>query len=339
MTIPKILLLTLIAGLLAGCTAAEPTATSAPTAVPTATSEPTETVTETIAKSKRYWQATKIKKIDAVTVESSMQVENDDFGELLNNNGDCRLPCLLGFDVNDQSFEEINQYFTTIAIREPVFSDNDQKIYNRLDIERHSGNGRFSSVYIIGDLSILSSFEYWKKADTIEQIVLSAIHFFDHKSENEIVTKPGFGEEAFVNYYRYYNPQSIITNYGSPEQIFVFAQPLTEIEQGPYNPFSLLFIYETQRFAIEYDYWGQENGNTYIACIPQFTGFSVTVFDEHLSSQEIGSRMTSGFGIYWEKFRLFEEVTQMGIQELVDLVINSYSIACLETAKIFWNDK
>ncbi len=156
---------------------------------------------------------------------------------LLENNGDCRLPCIWG----------LTPGITTTAERQNILamygtlSDSD---FSMSGGEVSADTGGFGIVVIKADVRMSMGLSYYENNNVIEILSLVAIP----QRESKYI----FGDRNYLDLIEYYSLPQLLSTYGLPSDVLVIALPYDIFLKADYEPFSLVVIYSHLGIMAEY---------------------------------------------------------------------------------------
>jgi len=203
-------------------TTAEPTSTPVVEIIPPETPSATPTLTNTPTVT-----------IPTPSVEESKGIALN----LLENNGDCRLPCIWGLTPGITTTVERQNILASYGeFSEPDFS------MSGSDASKNPGG--FGIAVTKDNVRISIGLSYYETENLVEVLSLVA----DTQQDNEYV----FGDSSSLDLTEYYNLPQLLSNYGLPSDVLVVAWPHDPFLKADYEPFSLVVIYSNLGIMAEY---------------------------------------------------------------------------------------
>lgn len=283
---------------------ASPTLTTIPTiATPTATSTLTLTTLPTLSP------------------EQAQAVILD----WLENNGDCRLPCIWRLEPGETTTEMRRDL---LALFGQVQGDN--FLISRRSEDRNPGAIGYayqsdSSHYLFVHL------DFYEEGGRVKYLSL-----FTDSTENDIRM---FDDADYKRLTRYYSLSQILTNYGQPSDIYLATWPYDPFTKSDYEPFIIVLVYSELGFRVEYVFEAEKLDDKIIGC-PANSVLTITTWQPKadISLQEIAS---IGIGYEFNKssfkyFKPIDEVTSMDIDKFYNSFIIQGEETCITTPAEIW---
>lgn len=258
-------------------------------------------------------------------------------------NGGCRLPCLLGLspiDSNRSSVELLSQYFQAHSQR-----SDDQ--LNSLSIYSHY-NADYGGVKLVFwknrvrvDIGIGVSFIN----DNIDYIGLST-GVYKHTGEGanesaEILSRhPNYDELL-----GHFSLSNILIDYGKPNEIWVRPFPEDELHRSTYvtgsYPFDFVLIYPDRGFAIEYIARVKDEGDGYLTGCPSTAYMKIASWNPERRFQfaEIAKYFegTDSLSVSnFTDFKQLQDVTSIKVQDFYNQYKDSTFSECVKTLRDLW---
>ena len=254
-------------------------------------------------------------------------------------NGGCRLPCLMGLTPGKSSQADFNSFFR-------YFQHNAQEkddIYDNVNIE--------SNAIKEGGGVLLSFFE--------NQIMVS-IGFSFHNSGNELV-QTAFNADAVqitristrqLHGHPYYNGlvqgfllPNILSTFGPPQQVLIRTFP---DQPGYYDerylPFSIVLHYPKQGFLVEYMTNRDEGGGGfYVGCPKNISNVSLSTWNPEKQitiamAVRYFSNTYSINELSVDSFKPIQEVSSFTIDKFYQAFKEPNSMNCISTPKDIWKN-
>ncbi len=230
-----------------------------------------------------------IKNENKKTPTSDITVSNQitpitDLGEIefllqdrLNDNGSCDLPCFLGFNPDEDEFQNIKSFMKNL------------EQINQID--------EYNSLYIPEDSD-----------ETIYIGMNSSHNFYDLQFSNTINNSTNYFyfyvdaiEQTFTEYFSYYLIQSIVDKYGYPSNVYIGVFPNAGRDNtDSWVPFDVLLDYSKDNFVISYYLPKKtENGN-HVGCFSEINNLTLISWnvDNKKNIENVISDLSS---TYWNK--------------------------------------
>lgn len=176
--------------------------------------------------------------IPTVSIPTPSEAESKAIAlNLLENNGDCRLPCIWG----------LTPGITTTAERQSIlasygkFSEPDFSMSGG-DVSENSGG--FGIGITEDDVRVSMGLSYYETDNLIEILSLVATPQRDQKYV--------YGDSNYSDLIKYYTLPRLLSNYGVPSDVLVIAFPHDIFSKADYEPFSIVVIYLDLGIMAEY---------------------------------------------------------------------------------------
>lgn len=249
--------------------------------------------------------------------------------DLLQSNGNCRLPCLWGITPGDQATEALGPFFDRFSEGSTISGD----VALRFDDFNDVGGVHLS--YIEGQLDVDLDLSYYMAGDKVGQLVL-----FTHATKTAPAEGEVFGDSTFNQLVQYYALPHILSEHGRPTQVLIAPFPDDPDYPSPeWIPFSVVLYYADKGILIQYLSPRETRGDQYIGC-PHKAHVYVTVWDPQRKPalSEIVTKL-SGRGINElnvDYFKPIEEATSINLDGFVEEFKDMQTLTCLETRISLW---
>jgi hypothetical protein len=259
----------------------------------------------------------------SITVDNAVNTMTN----LLQENGQCELPCLFGLspDLSDTtSIDATINYFHANAVETDDVS---------LGVNIHDTSG---SVYLIlqkDDENVSARISYYYQNDQLEFLTLTSET--TRLSSYTIDFDAPYGIELM----RYYLLPNILTVYGKPTEVWIRSFPTDpNYPEDPY-PFSTVLYYKEKGFLIEYVSIRQTQEEHFVGCHP--TSYVSVVAWSPQEQKPLAEivKYISGLGINdlnVKDFQKLQDATPLNIDEFYDNFIVSGEVKCISTPKELW---
>lgn len=242
---------------------------------------------------------------------------------LLENNGDCRLPCVWG----------LTPGITTTAERQNIlasygeFSGQD---FSMSGSELSNDSGGFGIAITKDDVRTSIGLSYYEKDNLIEILSLLAIPLQDDKYI--------FEDRNYLDLVDYYSLPRLLSNYGIPSDVLVIAFPHDPFLKADYEPFSLVVTYSDLGIMAEYISPTERDGDIARGC-PSQSQLILRTWDvkKNISIKKIAS-IAGGVGISetaYDYFVPIQNATSMSVEDFYNAFKES-SNQCLEVPSNLW---
>lgn len=319
MKLKRLSLLTMILPLLSGCsftTDRFETATSIPVPSETWVASlatlplPSETATVTQIPSPISPTLTPFSKL---TSEESVR----ELFELLENNGDCQLPCLLGYTPGVSTREEMKNFFSQF-----VSVDSSEIVIDKVRDDDGKWNAvgfYFRHLDVYFDIGLTS----------YEDATLSTAFALDSASRHK--WHPSYRDT--MNYFMLPN---ILANYGAPSQVSILTY-----RNDPQRPditawpFFLFVLYQDQGFYILYEMNRVSTGVEFRGC-PAESFVSIATWSP--GDNETFNMLTDAtvLGNYLSDYKSISDSTSMDLDDFYQEFSNPDNTTCVDTPIDVW---
>jgi hypothetical protein len=269
----------------------------------------TQTITPTEIRSTATPEAT-------VTLKPMKTITNDEVVQLIQKDWKCTDPCWLGIRPGISTWENVVESL------------------QQMGMEKFS-NQKSTDGTILYTASLLKSLHekpiYAKEAFIVNNGTVIAIKI---TSEGN-ATGPFF--EDFLNLWKKWSPKIVFEEYGPPDIIkvgvFIGGEYSSQVD------YSILMIYETKGFSLEYTgmAWDEEN---LIIC-PGFTnpmntlnGIKINIFDSAITT-EFALKANDDAKVV-DRYKNLSEVTNQSINEFSKNIVNRSDSYCISAKRNNW---
>lgn len=223
------------------------------------------------------------------------------YNELMNNNGDCELPCWWGFEPGVSHIEYVKQLYTSLGAH-----------IN----ERDFGNGRTRVTALFIDPQIENG----------EQVV----HTF--------YAQNGIFSEALVDADNpAYQITPLLEQLGLPTEIWMWTIP--EPNQG-ILPIRFRLYFPDKGVFVLYAIGGQKTGDVVQACFDEIGGTTLLLWDPTIwdpeGTKEIFDRANEGGTAFTLEGHPIEEVSNWNVEQFYTILSETRPTGCLETPSNIW---
>ncbi len=238
--------------------------------------------------------------------------------DLLANNGDCFLPCLLGITPGKSSFEE------ALKILMPFEGIATSSYLGQSD----TGGINIQYANIEADLNISVGFFVNSNSQYIDRVVMRANA--QRKTENGF--EDVFNSTFYNKSMNYYLLSKILSNYGQPTDVLLLTSADIPPQQ-PWWPFEIIVSYPNQGILVHYKTPLIIDGTNSVGCpgnsqiqleLRPFGSIDST--EEFLKSYNLP---------YTDLYKPIEEVTSLSIDEFWEIFSRSTD-KCIESPSKYW---
>ncbi len=256
---------------------------------------------------------------------------------LLEDNGDCQLPCLWGLTPGNTDSQALGKFvaqFDNLTTPDIYVSTHD-----------FEDRGNFFVSYRKDNIHIDSRFGYLKNKDDknkIEMLVLNGYAMQERGKDLDWLSldiSPLYGDASFNEAFKYYLLPQMLSNYGSPSQVLM--APFPDDPDRPdieWHPFSLVLLYPEKGIFIEYVSPRETVGNNYVGC-PSKVTVSLAVWDpeSNLSLTDVVQKAGSEINeLNIDYFKSIDQATTMTLEEFFQTFKIPENTTCLETPAELW---
>ncbi|MFA9403855.1 MAG: hypothetical protein ACERKY_12430 [Anaerolineales bacterium] len=255
---------------------------------------------------------------------------------MIENNGECRFPCIWGYQSGIDGEVEINLLHSSFSPE--YFSDN-----NLIVVDRFGDHGGIAFITTEDDLQInIDMSYYFNGQETLKLIEFKAKSFKISGEGIDLRLDYLFGNHELNELVNYYILASLLNEYGEPSSILIAPNfhDRPEVSPPSWLWYSVVLIYEDQGFLVEYIMPRRWIGDSLAACVNQVTEITVIGWDPQ---QEIDLRealsIKSGLGIHENNisyFKTLEEATSLSISEFTEIFSDPDTEACVFTPLEMW---
>lgn len=284
----------------------------------TLTPHPTASLTPTLKPPTPTAQAV----LSAVEAKSLML-------DLLQNNGNCVLPCLWGITPGEKAAEALEPFLARFSQGSTTNGD----VALRVNDFDKAGGVHLS--FVDDKLEVGIALSYYRAGDRVGQLVLSTDATKSAPEQGQV-----FGDSNFNQLVQYYALPHILSEYGRPTQVLIAPFPADPDYPSPeWIPFSVVLYYPDEGILVEYLSPREIRGDQYIGC-PHKAHVYATVWDPQRKPtlSEIVTKL-SGRGINElnvDYFKPVEEVTSTDLDGFVEEFKDMQTLTCLETRISLW---
>jgi hypothetical protein len=221
----------------------------------------------------------------------------DDFFDLLSNNGNCKLPCFWGITPSTTSWSNANNILERYVRKIPI----------PLDQTSTTKTNSAYSAYIktTKDVTLLISLI----VNVNKSNIVSSIIF-----RTEIFQSDFPDLDTYDKHLIWYSPTEIFKKHGPPDNLYLYISP-----SGDY---SLGIVYENLKAVILLTGFAKENINNKRAVCPNIGDGDVSYVNIASTTDSIDVKTLIGYP-FWEGVPPFEEVAGMSVEDFYKLIISS----------------
>lgn len=239
---------------------------------------------------------------------------------LLNNNGNCHLPCFWGITPGKSVFEEAK------SILLPLNNISDSLNFNSIGINN------VSAVYKEKDLGVYLHLNF----GVSEKNIVTWMFFGSRvlRELNQGNYEEVFNHPLYNQMLRFYSMPNVLSVYGEPTSILL----RTNSEQPPQirGNFDILLAYPERGTVVHYN-MPMYIDETKIAGCPENSTIELYLVDPSgiLSSSELLKIYSDAFGNSSVGYKFIGEVNSLSVSEFVQ-IFNEPSNKCIETPATHW---
>jgi len=253
---------------------------------------------------------------------------NNKFLSIIENNGQCELPCVWGLSPGQTSKQDLDSFLNQLP------KTNTLRFYIHNFLNENSG----SIVYAYRKNSVISNFifSYYvnNKNNNIDMLTLHAYGLkenglsidWDYIEAQSIYDAPEFNQMI-----DFYSLKNVLSRNGKPSKILIFVNDFP-IENSNVPPRTvLLILYEEQGFLVVYTMLNEENDNLVVAC-PNKSTINLVAWDQeqNISMDDViekgGTELNHET---YEYFKALDEVTPYSMDSFFKKFTSNNS-SCIE---------
>jgi hypothetical protein len=244
---------------------------------------------------------------------------------LLENNGDCRLPCIWGLTPGITTTAERRKILASYGkISDPDFSLSGS--------EASENPGGFGIAVTRNKLRIVMGLNYYETDNLIEILSLVA---FPPLLDDKLI----FGDDDYLELTKYYSLPQLLSNYGLPSEVLVIAFPYDPFLKADYEPFSLVVVYSDLGIMAEYISPSQREGDIARGC-PGQGYLTLRTWDvkNNIPIKKIAS-IASGEGMSetaYDYFVPIQNAASMSVEDFYNTFKEPNNNQCLEVLSNLW---
>ncbi len=233
---------------------------------------------------------------------------------LLQDNGNCRLPCWWGFTPGETVWATAESFFLSHGKKIGEHDDSQVAVYT-------------VSFYIPNHGSRINQNYSTTNSERIDAITVHAIL---PRRDDQLV----YGDVQFAKDWGPYMLPQMLTTYGQPSKVFL--ETFTGTPDGGQPPFSLLLYYPEKGILVRYYGPVEERGKTLRVC-PSQADISLWLWSpEHsMTLDRIANLGGLPLGDL-SGFRSLEEATGMSVEKFFQSFVRPNNKTCLETPIDMW---
>lgn len=240
--------------------------------------------------------------------------------QLLNNNGECKLPCFWGMIPGKTETDSLRQF-------EAKFGDVEQQDF----ASSFLWNEKSSSLYIQIVENALGTTFFLEHRGTP---VIDYLYFHTQRAYE-------LGSNEFLKLGEY-ELSTILARYGEPTQIMLGPWPIEPARPNQWLPFDLVLFYQDQGFLIEYVLDRQVDANFFIGCPQRVVGLNVVTWDPNItrSIDDVVRQKTDLWGVSRNNLRSYfltiRDAMGLTVQDFYEDYKTQQDMVCLKAPRIKW---
>lgn len=253
--------------------------------------------------------------------------------ELLQNNGSCKLPCLLGIPLESTSRPNVTDLM---------------QFFSRLDRHLDDPSAGFSvEQKNRGDWSG-SLMQFWEDGTYVN---VELYFYFDGKSLSQGILRSGAYQSGsdstqilYENPYysqliRNFSIVNILSLYGEPDQLLIAPFPDDSEHPEATYTFSFVLFYPEQGFLIQYVSLREKVGENFIGC-PQKSVIDISTWNPRMkmsleNAVQHFDSIDSINKLNWDYFKPIEEVTNYDVGYFYN-TFKTGTDTCIESSSRLW---
>jgi len=254
--------------------------------------------------------------------------------DLLRGNGNCRLPCIWGIDLQKNSSSEAAAFVLQFG----KFTEEDIALSSGIWSGKGKADGGGALIHVWQqDLVLISGFDYYSDKTLLKQLVLHAIagRTEGNPPDRSKGTRTLYeGSPYFEEQVGYYLLPQFLKREGKPSAVWIY--PIQDTI-GYKWPFSLLMVYEDKGFMIEYRFNKSVRGENLSGCPEKAGWFTLSAWDPQKkpSLSEILTGYSNNFSV-GRSYKPLEETTSMTVDDFYTMYAGEKSTKCITTQQSFW---
>lgn len=318
--------------LIVGCTPESATPPNSASAEPTmvSTRTPNPTPTDTVLS----FTPTPIPTTTATIYPEISETNPKQFvTELLQNNGGCNLPCLLGIPLDASSQPNVNtlmRYFRSMG----VSLDNPSA---GLGIEQQNRNDWSGALiqFRKDDVNVSVELYFYFDGVSLSQGVLRSRAYQNGSDFTRILYEDSYYSQLLQTF----SIANILSLHGEPDQILIAPFPDDSEHQEANYAFSFVLFYRKQGFLIQYVSPRVKIGEYFVGC-PQKSVIDISAWEPRIEMtlenavQHFGS-IDSINKLNWDYFKPIEEVSNYNTSSFYN-IFKTRVDTCIETPQKMW---
>ncbi|HNB51376.1 MAG TPA: hypothetical protein PK530_05515 [Anaerolineales bacterium] len=255
---------------------------------------------------------------------------------LLEDNGNCQLPCLWGLTPGKTDSQTLGKFLLQF--------DNLKTPDIYMDVADFGGIGGFFLGYRENNIHVNTDFFYYED-DEKKQVLLLGFHGYamqEHGKDLDWLSldvSPLYGDDSFNQAFKYYLLPQILSNYGRPSQVLL--APFLNDPDRPdieWYPFSLVLLYPEDGIFVEYVMPRNKIEDKFVGCPSQAT-INLAVWESESGLpieyviQKGGAEINE---LNMEYFKPLAQATKMTLDEFYEIFQHPDNTTCLQTLMELW---
>jgi hypothetical protein len=204
--------------------------------------------------------------IPAIPTMTAFQTK-DYFGKLLQTNGNCKLPCILGIEPAGGMHQEI------IAVFDGVEEIDEEDFYYGSD--NLQGQKSYQIVLWEEDILTHANLNVIGKENQLHAISLHGQIIREVTTEPWFQGEPAYGEFPNNPFLQMYWLPNILKTYGRPSEVFLYTSGEDEMDNGN-EPMSLLLLYKDRGFLAGYTFPRKIQDAEYVGCPLETEAYAIS---------------------------------------------------------------
>lgn len=241
--------------------------------------------------------------------------------DLLQDNGECQLPCFLGYLPGITTSEEMNQFFDQFVVSRSA----DTEISKSQDGNTQSVRFYFPQENLYFNAGMSS----WENNNTKKVVILGMGTFLTGPTEYS-------WSSSYYEAVQYYMLPQILKEYGKPSQVLILT--FRDDRQRPdvtAKEFFLVLLYSEQGIYIKYKMDRQIVGNNFLGCpLKSFVDVAVWNPEDQEAFKQVVEIMNNGGDL--SPYKPIDDATSMSIDEFYRIFTDPNSRGCIETPIDLW---
>jgi hypothetical protein len=267
----------------------------------------------------------------------SNETRKDVLMSLVQNNGGCQLPCILGITPGISDSSAMNAFMNYFQANS--YTSNDQINNVNVDTFRYDDWSGTNLYFFENRVNVWISVE----AKIIDKQVRRLVLFGQGMQMIDGGAKKLYGDPYYDKLMAKFSLSNILEEYGQPDQILIRPFPNDEGHPSPPAQYTFDFVlfYPKQGFVAEYVSIRAEEENSFVGCPTKsyFTHISSWNPEKSISITEAIEYFSNLDGISEDnisEYKQIQDVTSLGLTDFYNMFRTPNSNGCVKTSKELW---